>query len=418
MTSINRQTHITILLGMLVLLGLSAVISAQEDTPQTITIGQTLTLDVPTTPPSQETPNVTLLSFSLDAPQAVTIIARAEDGDPSTDPVVSLFELRNGTSRELITLNNNPNAPQARSASDAILNDQLLLAGAYNLAVWRADTNGTGRVVVSMEEGNPGPLGLGEITVIEGSFALGERYRLTSRFDGGRVFAVGAVADDAEVDLRLAVRDTLDETTGNIAISDDVESFAIFYSDFDPLIPQVVIPEDDDYLIQVRGFGSDDSGGFRLVLRDYGTLNTAAAGSEIFSGSLLANQRNTIMFEGSVGEIVNIIGSATEDSLLDPEIALFDPNNVLMERNDDQGTEVTDLRQLDSYIGNVLLPATGTYQVEISSVVGQGGYEVVVERIGVVEPGPGLVLDYSVELNTPEPPTPTPEPEATEELGS
>lgn len=393
----NKYQRIFLLTILLFALNIAG--SAQR-APVPINVGDILEVEVMPSTAESAFENGTPVIFELTEPTYITLIARALENDPITDPVFTLLE----ENRELITVPANPYATIARQPNDAILEDNLLMPGRYTLLLSRADEEGSGIVEVGVLQGNADFLGMGDITVIDSKIDEFERFLLTVPFQAGEIVSLAAVSPDSEnIDLRIAVRDSEGNTVAN---NDDHDTLEIFLGDFDPKIDRWNVLKDDEYRILVRGFNPTDAGPFDLYITRYGLLDTTNAGIEQWTLETRDRERHTFEFEGSRGELVNITARAIEDSFVDPQITIVSPESIIVAENDDHSTDNADLDTFDASLQRIMLEEDGTFILEVTSVSGSGSVEVTFERLGIFEAREFPEIDRTrVEIQTIEPDT-------------
>jgi nitrous oxide reductase accessory protein NosL len=380
----------SLLVPVILALMMPAIVFAQQFPEETATplpeatenmsVGDSLTIRV--TEPGA--PAAVYIALEIAEASYYTIAARAAD---STNPIFGLF---NPVDRELIYVDDNPNASDLQQPTDAVLEDLFLIPGTYTLAVERGEGPGSGEITVTVTQGEAGILGLGQITVIEAELREETRLHLPVNLEANEVLSIYGIALQGDPDLQLR----LIRSGRIIAENDDHESQEWILGDFDPKLEQIVVPEAGAYIIEVRGFSEVDAGTFDLVIVRYGYMNPVPDGDITFSGETLARARNPFTLSLQSGNYLTITARAVNPNL-DPELYLLDPNLIYVAVNDDHQTEDPDLGEFDARISNFVAEQTGDYTLELNSVSGSGAFEVTVEFIGRFEPGTFEPLDVS-----------------------
>jgi hypothetical protein len=233
---------------------------------------------------------------------------------------------------------------------------------------------------VSVEPGDADVLGMGQLDIFETEIAAGEILDLTLSLEAGTVFSVAAIAPQDDPDL---VMDLIGPDGALLVSNDDHETADLLVGDFDPKIERFTAPTSGEYQIDIYGFGEADDGAFTVVLTRFGVVRGETE-TEVLTGESLVRQRNLVTFEAEAGELLNIVARA-DDSSLDPEITLLDPDMIVMAYNDDHDTEDETLGIFDARIADFIAQKSGTYTVDVTSVSGRGAFEVIVEHVGVIE---------------------------------
>lgn len=355
-------------LGLAALTGAAALTAPLQQT-NAITVGGTLSVVVMGEGPDAAVP----VTLELAEPAVVTLLATSSDG---TDPV---FLARDNYGRDLITINDNPASAVVVNPLDAALDNTLLIAGKYTFLVGRNGPDGGGAIDFSVFPGTEGVIGIGQIQLIDGAIGVNERFQQPIDLQEGELVSLAAIGLGTDFDLRMNLRN--DATDERIAANDDNETFDIFLTDLDPRIYQFRVPATGTYSVFVRAFSANQSGEFKLVVQRHGILSGEPS-VDVITGESENRARNVFAVDFQAGEIVRITARATNDSL-DPEIDLLTPNSIFIASNDDHGTEATDLGRFDARIERIVIEESGTYELDINSVSGRGGFEVEIERLGV-----------------------------------
>ncbi len=98
-------------------------------------------------------------------------------------------------------------------------------------------------------------------------------------------------------------------------------------------------------------------------------VNTLAYG-EVGESSLTVGQTDEWTFTGSAGDVVSISAEAAVPTQLDTFLDLFGPEGNRLVSNDDGGAIVP-----NALIESFELPANGTYTIAVSSIAGEGDYQ-------------------------------------------
>lgn len=375
-----------------------AAFGAPAQQTQTMRVGDSIAVNVPGEGPQ----GAVIVTLTVDEAAPVTISATATD---DTDPV---FLVRDSFGRDLVTIDDNSASEAASGPLDAVLDNTLLIPGEYTILVGRNSPEGSGDVTFSVLPGETGIIGVGEIQLIPVTLGANERYQLPIQLEEGALVSLGARSHDIELDLRLVLRGS-DGT--QVARNDDNETFDIFLSDFDPRIYQFRIPATGEYILVVRAFSADQTGGFDIVIQHHGVLSGGAS-TEVLTGESAARARNVFNVDFEEGEIIRVTARALNASL-DPEIDLLTLDSIFVASNDDHNTDATDLGRFDARVEQLVIEQSGTYELNVNSVGGSGPFEVVIERQGrftaggftpvpegtgiIVTPAPTIVPEVTAE---------------------
>lgn len=374
--SILRKLILSVVLSILLI---SA--TAAQDSPQTIELGQTLTVTVseptvasndPSAPPT--TILGPTLTFTLAEPTYITILATSNEADPIW--VLS----QNG--REVLRIYDNPFSLNATRPNDAALDDSLLFEGDYQLTVGRSDQNNTpASVEVSLKRGTSDFLGVGQVERINGTVSKGEQYIHLLDLQEGEVLSVSALTDgisgfDSQLELR--------RPDGSIlSFNDDHTTLEFWLTDLDPKLNQIIIRETGRYSLIVRGYTDGMGGDFTLVFQRYGMIDSSAETVEELRGTVNDRVRTALTFEGRAGEFVQVAVNSV-NGLLDSQLVLLDPENRLIAQNDDHNSETGGLYPYDALISTILLESDGAYTAEVSSLAGRDEFRLVIQRVGTL----------------------------------
>jgi len=370
----------------LLVIGLIALlmhVTAAQEAPQTIELGQTLTVTVTEpTVESSDAPSTVLgpaLTFTLAEPTYLTIVATSTQADP-------IWVLtQNG--REVIRIYDNPFSLNATRPNDAALDDTLLFAGEYQLTVGRSDSNNTPAAVeVTVQRGTSDFLGVGQVERINGTVGMGEQYVHLLDLVENEVLSIAAVTDgvsgfDAQLELRRPDGSVL-------SFNDDHTTLEFWLSDLDPKLSQIIINETGRYSLIVRGYTDGMGGDFALVFQRYGVIDSSDTIDEQ-RGTVNDRTRTTLTFEGRAGEFVQVAVNSV-NGLLDSKLTLFDAEGRFIAENDDHNTETGGLYPYDALVSTILLESDGTYTAEVTSLAGRDDFRLVVQRVGTLNRGASL----------------------------
>lgn len=152
---------------------------------------------------------------------------------------------------------------------------------------------------------------------------------------------------------------------------------------YDAVLSAYQLPTSGVYTILVRSYWEDESGPYNISLTQP-TLDTPGPltlGQEVFA--YLSAESESWTFEASEGDLVSVSLSSPD---FDTYVSVSGPDGGVVAENDDSGFGV------DSLIGVLAIPASGTYTVNVSSYFseGGGGYYLTVSPLtlaGTLEPG-------------------------------
>lgn len=313
------------------------------------------------------------VSFSLSEPTIINVFARDVDG--SADPRILMYNDR----QRLLTLSDDHfTRRDDLGPLDAAIENALLLPGTYSV---RVETAVPGRVNLSIEAGDGGALGMGQITLIPASLSAGQRFLQRLQLNQNELITVTALSQTPDLDTRLRLQTVAGET---LARNDDLETFDILPDVTDAQIASFVVPETGEYLIEVRAFSSNQTGDFILMIQRFGTLEPVSAEpQQVLTGEVLSRQRIDFPLALQAGELVTVTARAA-GSQVDPQVTLIDPDNIVVISNDDHGTNEESLAQFDSRFANYVVQTDGDYTVQLESISGRGAYEITVDRVGRV----------------------------------
>jgi hypothetical protein len=315
------------------------------------------------------------VSFNLSDARMINIFARDVDG--SADPRIFVY---NDNERLLTFSDDHFTRRDDLGPLDSAVENALLLPGTYSV---RVETAAPGRVNLSIEEGDGGALGMGQLTLIPASLPAGQRFLQQVQFNQGELVTITALAQTPDFDTRLRLQTPAGDT---LARNDDLESFDILPDVTDAQISNFVVPQTGDYQIEVRAFSSNQTGNFILMIQRFGTLEPIGdEPQQVLTGDVLSRQRIDFPLTLQAGELISVTAIAA-GSQVDPQITLIDPDNVVVISNDDHGTNDESITQFDARFTNYIVQADGEYTLELESVSGRGGYQITVDRLGRVNP--------------------------------
>lgn len=361
-----------ILLAMTLLLSTLTVSYAQDEPVEPITLGETTTVTVEA-PGEEVFVDVPLV---IEEPEFYSMIARAAEDD-GTDPVLVMLA---PDGREMAFITDNPAADESQNPGDAVLDDVFLIPDTYTMRIQRTDSAGSGEIEVTAVLGEGDVLGVGQLEIFEEEIASGERLRLTIPFEAGTIFSIAAVAPEEDPDLLIEL---YNPDGILVATNDDHETADLVVGDFDPKIERFITAEDGDYVIEIAGFGAGDDGSFKVIFTRFGVIQGDPS-EDVLRGESLVRQRNTVSFDAEAGEVLTIIARA-DNSSIDPEITLLDPDRIIIGVNDDHDTNDESLGIFDSLIADYIVQKSGTYSLNVDSISGRGPFEVLVQRQGIIE---------------------------------
>jgi len=210
----------------------------------------------------------------------------------------------------------------------------------------------------------------------------------TFQAERGDLIEVNAHANVPGMDLVLEV---VSPSGDDIARDDDSGG------ELNPALQGVILTEEGEYSIRVRSIGGD--GLYELELVRTQTLSAEELGGE--GGAIefgedvtdfaVAGEEDAWTFEAQAGDVVEI-GAQALGSGVDLVLRLTGPDGDLVAEDDDSGGE------LNPQLSNVVLPNTGTHSIRVSTISGNGRYQLDLQRTGQVDPselgGPGGVIEY------------------------
>lgn len=185
--------------------------------------------------------------------------------------------------------------------------------------------------------------------------------------EAGQVVSLTLTSDDFDTYLTV-----LDSSGNVVAFNDDSNG------ERNSRIPNVTLPENDSYSVLVESYGqhvgsSAQEGDFVLSVGELQVRRieyTQSIDGELTSSEL----SHDYVFTGSSGDTI-IVNLSSED--FDAYLRLRDPNGTEVLTNDDSGGS------LNSQLGPYILPETGSYTINASSLGGSdtGDYELRLSRV-------------------------------------
>ncbi|MBC8100151.1 MAG: hypothetical protein H7Y11_11965 [Armatimonadetes bacterium] len=314
------------------------------------------------------------VTFTVAEPQFVDIIARGIDG--VTDPTMILYNERNHalTASDDYTARRDDLDPQ-----DAMVGDAFLVAGVYSVRI--ESSGGDRQVRVSVEAGTGGALGAGQLTTIDAELSPDQRWQQTLTLAQNELISIMVLSKSPTFDPRITLRNAAGD---RLAKNDDTDSADPVLDSTDAKLPPLIIPATGEYVFEVRGFSSQDAGGFQVIIQRYGVLQPVEEAPQVLTGDILSRGRLSFPLELQAGEVLNVTARAV-NSLLDTQVALLDPDDVIVISNDDHGTKEVDLGRYDARFTTYVTQMDGTYTLDLESVSYRGAYQLVVERLGKID---------------------------------
>lgn len=131
-------------------------------------------------------------------------------------------------------------------------------------------------------------------------------------------------------------------------------------------LTEVVLPETGTYALVVTGFSPPDVGDYSLSLALQGQVNITVANEppstiaygDTVEGVLNPDNLASVTFTGAAGDIITIV----VDAAFDGRLELFDPSNVSLTTDDDNGIGLNPLIQ------DYPLSSSGDYRIDLTGV--------------------------------------------------
>jgi hypothetical protein len=211
--------------------------------------------------------------------------------------------------------------------------------------------------------------------------AAGEMITVTAR----SLEAAGALDTTLEV---------LNSDGRRLAFNDDHASAGAELASYDSLISDLRLTSDDDVIVRVSSFNGSGSGRVEVLVSSANAAApteepaaTAERGTNVITGVVPDNDSFEQTVTAQAGDIVTITVRAT-DNVLDPKVALIDPNGSVAAQNDDHESDDLSLGRFDSRIRDFALTESGTYTIRITGYSGTGGaFELTIEQgVGIIPP--------------------------------
>jgi len=329
------------------------------------------------------------LIYEASSDQTITVVARSVEGD--LDTTIEILD----SDGERIAFNDDQDSDRDDLARfDSLIEAQAIEAGTYTIVVNTFSSTGEGVIEITVETevetaaptAVPGKDGDAEGTeVIEASVPDSDTYDTEFEGAAGEIVTITVLATDDSLDTVLS----LEDSSGNvIAENDDHGTDDPGLGRYDSRIEAFELPDDDTYTIIVRGFAGG-GGDFELIIQrgDSESVTTPDTSSiETYTESIDAGDTYTITLDVDEGDMYTItVRALTED--LDPVLAVYDTDAILVISNDDHGGNDPDLADLDSRIERFIFADAGSYTVEVSGYrEASGDFEMTVERAATDAP--------------------------------
>lgn len=347
-----------------------------QPTPQpTTTPASTASIEFASSIEVETSGGAAQVSFSIETTRFVNIIARSVDG--VTNPRIFLYNAR----ERLLTFSDDYTARRDDlNDQDAMIEEAMLIPGTYLVRI--EGLGGDGKVSLSTEAGTGGVLGLGRMTIFRAQIGTGQQFEQTLNLQQNELISLTAISESETLDPRIQIIDA----EGRLLIrNDDADSFDVVLDSTDAKIEHFIVPTTGTYTARIRAFSANEFGAFLFIINRYGTLEPANEPQQVLTGDILARGRLIFPLEIEAGEVLSVTAKAA-NSQLDPQIALLDPEDVIVISNDDHGTNADDLAEYDARFANYITQTAGTYTLNFDSVSGRGGYELIISRSGRINP--------------------------------
>lgn len=184
----------------------------------------------------------------------------------------------------------------------------------------------------------------------------------------GEVYAFTVRALDDETDPFLIIED---ENGGLIALNDDQGGFNTGLDFFDVALGNLIVERTGTYNLMIGEY-QDAGGTFELVIQRVATDGPLTPiVQEAIRASITPNAIYTHTFTAVAGEYISILADSRTDDL-DTRLSLYS-EGVLLAENDDHSSELEELDFSDSLIRNFIIPADGTYTIEVAGYQDSAG---------------------------------------------
>lgn len=211
--------------------------------------------------------------------------------------------------------------------------------------------------------------------------------RLVYSADGAQTVTIVARSLEAagKIDPTLTVLDASNHQLPN-GFNDDHHAARLNLSERDAMIENLALPAAGAYTIWLNSFNGVDTGAVEVTVEasnPFAETVKQDGDTLVIQAVLPAGQIYRHTFDGALGEVLVITVRDTSGTL-DPLVTLGDSAGAVLAQNDDHAdTANTDLDTLDAKIDGVVLPAAGTYTVEVSDFLGAAGtFELRITRRG------------------------------------
>lgn len=387
-----RYSVVLLVVCALMLALAPAALAQTTPPPKGQLTAQAVQLDVPTTATLTGSGAVDLL-LTLDSAAVVSVSARSLEASGALDTTLEVLDSTNTR----LSFNDDHGTTNADLAPyDSLVQDLSLNAGTYTIRVSTFSGAGQGAVEVLVSSGGAAAqTGGGESEVIIGSVAQNGTF--THQFDAeaNETVTITVRATDGTFDPSVQLLGA----GGKLLIeNDDHATNDPNLTALDSRISDYTLAQAGTYTLAIRGFGGAagqfeltiDRGGASSSSSSSSSSSTAGGDVDVVAGSVRQDETFTYTLEGTAGDVYVFTAVATDESF-DPRLVLYDPEDVAFASNDDHGSMDESMNIYDSRLGNVILPADGTYYLDVSGYQGgPGAFELTVERIATDAPvGPG-----------------------------
>lgn len=190
--------------------------------------------------------------------------------------------------------------------------------------------------------------------------------------EGDIISAAVSANDNSALDPILELV-PVDDPSTIIAIDDNGGG------DFNPLLNNIRITESGAYYLRIKASQAATIGSYTLIWRYVNRAPTATpfpATSPLLTVDdfVTDHSYNFYPFQGSAGQTIRVEVVASDDSLLDPIVALVGVDgDVIMEVDDSEG-------DLNSRF-TMTLPEDGTYNIRVNGYLSEGAFELTVQEL-------------------------------------
>lgn len=341
------------------------------------------------------------LRYSGSTGEVISVTARSLAGD-SLDVTVEVLDA-SGT--RLAYNDDHGSARTDLTPRDALIRDlNLFSAGDVTIRVSTFVGSGAGDIEVLVESGSaaaptPEPGGTASTTggseTIDGVVVDGSSFTHQMIVQAGETLTITVAATDNALDPRVAL---ISPSGAPVAQNDDHGTDNSSLDRFDSRISDQVVTEAGTYTIEITGFGGV-GGSFVLTIERAGGGSVAAtpvpvptqtgsdqAAVETIVNSISPNGSYVHEFTAQAGDMYVITASAG-DADFDPRVAVYFSAGNLLFANDDHGTSDRVIQPLDARITNLIIPQTGSYEIEVTGYSDSAGeFELTLERVATGAP--------------------------------